>query len=144
MKKIYSAIIIMAGLVGSQFALANKDVAPAAGYFSAKNVPAIRAMTRSLSKTSIATMVPATDITVANGSTDIIFVFVPNTSIDDMIYPLENDHIRNYSYYGSTAIVLEDRYHNAFFTQYVCRYAMINVYGMPGSYHVVIDSEYCD
>jgi len=133
MKKLFTAVMIIAGLMSSQYVLATP------GYFTAKNATVVRK-----AKNDTRSVVPATDITIANGSTDIIYAFVPDTSIDDVIYPLENDHIRHYTYYGDTPLVLEDRYHNAFFSQYVCRYAVINVYGQPGYYHVNVDSEYCD
>lgn len=86
-----------------------------------------------------------TDITVINASLSPIYVIVPGTPIDDMLYPNSSpDHIRNNSGAFYTDIVIEDPYSQIFFDETVCERALIIIYGTPNAYNVNVDNEYCN
>lgn len=133
MKKLLTATTIV-GLLFS--AIANAAPAVTNYYSSQKS---------KMTTISQAKLYPATDIGVYNWSSDYIYTLVPNSPINDRVYPQENYHIYNDTYYGMTHIVLQDPtpYRNVFFDGYVCRYAVVNVYGYPGSYNVYVNSSYC-
>src|SRR5580700_10777970 len=133
MKKLVALSAFFALLLSS-LAMAATDVA--SNYYSGQhplNNTALKAKN----------LYPATDITVSNSTTDIIYATVPGTPVYDMLYPNNNDHIYNDSYYGMTRVVLQDPYRYPFFDGYVCRYAIVSVYGYPGSYNVYVNSNYC-
>jgi hypothetical protein len=88
---------------------------------------------------------PPTDITIANATYDFIYAQVPNTTINDPVRPGTNDHIYNsdpnvYSVY----IVLRDYRNNVFYSNVVCRLAIVTVSGTIGYYRVNTDSDLCN
>ena len=91
-----------------------------------------------------AALFPPTDITLINASSDIIFAIVPGSTINDVIYPTKNDHIRHNTYAGLTHIMMRDPYNGTFFDNYLCRLAVMTVYGQPGGYQWNIDNELCN
>ncbi|OGT45898.1 MAG: hypothetical protein A3E83_02310 [Gammaproteobacteria bacterium RIFCSPHIGHO2_12_FULL_41_20] len=104
------------------------------GYYSTQHV----------SKSATANnLVPPTDITVVNASSDIVYAIVPNSPIHDLIYSGQNDHIRHNNYYGDTHLVLTDPFSRTLFDGYVCRLAMVSVSNPFGAYRINVDSEYC-
>lgn len=133
MKKILAAT----ALIGFLFSAIANAAPTVSNYYSTQKPKAVTTVKKNL--------YPATDIGVYNWSSDYIYTVVPNTPINDLVYPNDNDHIYNDTYYGMTHIVLLDPtpYRNVFFDGYVCRYAVVNVYGYPGSYNVYVNSSYC-
>lgn len=97
-------------------------------------------------KASLSTMMhPPTDITVINASTNSIYAIIPGSPVNDLLYSGQNDHIYGYDpniYY--THLVLQDPYHSTFFSTPVCRLAIVTVYGSPGNYRIVTDSDLCN
>lgn len=134
MKKIFTALFLTSFLATAAFADANVN----SGYFSTQH-PAAKTASPAAAKA----LVPPTDITITNASNSVIFASVPNSPVYDMIYSGTNDHIRHNSYFGDTHIVLSDPNHNVFFDSYVCRLAVMTVYGYPGAYRINVDKEYC-
>lgn len=85
----------------------------------------------------------ATDIDVYNASSRVIYVVVPNSPVNDVIYPNNSDHIYHPTYYGHTYLMLQDPNRGTFWSGNVCHYARVTVYGNPGYYNVNIDSSMC-
>ena len=135
MKKRALSLFAALGFLSTSFVFASQTNLDLKGYYSSQHPSTVVKATT--------TMFPPTDITVANSSSDGIYVVVPNTPIHDFVYAGNNDHIRHSSYYGDTHLILEDPYHHVFFDNYVCRLAVVNVLGQPGAYHLNVDSEYC-
>jgi len=88
---------------------------------------------------------PPTDITVMNASAGYIYVMVPNSPVYDFIRPgPPADHIYNYDpSIAFTNIVLQDPYRNTFYSAYVCRLALITVFGSMGNYSISYDDDLC-
>lgn len=82
---------------------------------------------------------PATDIAIYNGTNNIIFVMVPFSPINDVIYPHTADHIYHDTMYADTHIVLQDPQRFTFFDRFVCRHANIMVSGGQYNYHTTVD-----
>lgn len=134
MKKITYGLIAAAGILSASmtFALDQKS-----GYYSTQHPQTV------VNKT-LKAMFPATDITVINATSNVIYVSVPGTSINDILYPnSQPDHIRNDRGAFITPIVLQDAYRTNFFSQSVCPRAVVTVFGNIGSYKVNVDEEYC-
>lgn len=93
---------------------------------------------------AVSTLVPATDITVVNASPGVIYDEVPN-AIYDAVTPGINDHIRHPTFTGNTFINLRanDLNRTIFWSGYVCRYAILTVYGITAA-NVGVDNEYCN
>ena len=140
MKKYYLSLVMVIGFMTASFALAAPQVTASTsnGYFSAQHSQPSKGSIKA------ANLVPPTDITIINASNDFIVASVIDTTFSTTIYSDSNDHIRNYEYAGMTPIALRGPYGSSFFTRNVCRYAVLTVYGQPGSYRVNVDSEYCN
>lgn len=106
------------------------------GYYSTQHP-------QSVSSKLKVTLFPPTDITLINATSNTIYAIVPGSPIYDAIYPGSNDHIRHNTMYGDTQIVFQDPYHFNFFNSFVCRLAVVTVFGQVGSYRVNVDTEYC-
>lgn len=133
MKKFGLGLIAIAGLISTSLAFATND-----GYYSTLH-PQTKA-----NKTLNALLFPPTDITVINATSNIVYVIVPGTSINDTLFPSSQpDHIRNDRGAFNTPIVLQDPNRNTFFSQVVCPRAVITTFGNVGSYKVNVDEEYC-
>ena len=88
---------------------------------------------------------PPTDITVINASSNYIYAVVPNSPVNDYLSPGYNDHIYNYdSSVYSTYLVLQDPYRRTFYSNVVCRLAIVTVHGYTGNYTVNTDSDLCN
>ena len=135
MKNACLKLAAVAGLVAATTAFAD-NAAQMKGYFSTKT-PSL------VSDSAKPNRFPPTDITVTNASAYSIHVVVPGTTIHDTLYATDVDHIRNYSGAFYTTITLEDSYHAVFWNQMVCPRALITVYGQPGYYRIINDTEYC-
>lgn len=81
---------------------------------------------------------PATDIVVSNNSADIIFVIVPFSPINDVVYPGTIDHIYNDTLYGDTHLILQDPRRIIFFDDFICRRGYVAVYGGINAYNVQV------
>jgi len=87
---------------------------------------------------------PPVDITIINATSNYIYVVVPNSPVNDYISPGYNDHIHNYdANVWNTYVVLQDAYRNTFYTNTVCRLAILTVYGYPGNYRENLDTDLC-
>lgn len=88
---------------------------------------------------------PPVDITIINATSDYIYVVVPNSPINDYISPGYNDHIHNFDpNIYSTYLVVQDPYRNTFYSNTVCRTAILTVYGHPGNYRQNLDTDLCN
>lgn len=85
---------------------------------------------------------PPTYIPIHNFSNNLINVTIPG-QLDFYIRAGDTRNITHDSYYGNTRVVLQDPYRIAFWDQYVCRRAIITVYGRPGSYNITADPAFC-
>lgn len=85
---------------------------------------------------------PATDILVVNGTNSLMFTEIPG-AFRDANNPEFNDHLTHDTMVGSTHINLQDPYGNTFFDSWVCRLAVVTVFGNVGSYRVNVDETYC-
>ena len=127
-KHILSAV----ALIATSFAFAN--IANASDYKSIQgSLP---------NKKIAATLFPATDITIVNGSTNVIYVSVPG--LNAIIYSGGINHITRESYYGSTFLTLRDPGNVAFHADNFCRLAIVAVFGQPGYYRITVDRELCN
>ncbi|OGT56760.1 MAG: hypothetical protein A3F14_04380 [Gammaproteobacteria bacterium RIFCSPHIGHO2_12_FULL_43_28] len=135
MKKQSIGLTAIAALLAANVAFANN--VDLNGYYSTQHP-------QTMSNSVKATMFPPTDITLINGSSDIIFAVVPGSPINDVIYPTKNDHIRHNTYAGLTRIMLKDPSNSVFFDNYLCRLAVMTVYGQPGNYQWNVDNELCN
>lgn len=70
---------------------------------------------------------PATDIVIYNRSNNVIFAIIPNSPVNDVIFPGEVDHIYHDTRFEDTYLVLQDADHHTFFSHYVCNHAKITV-----------------
>lgn len=138
MKKLCLSFIVAFSLISavSSFAATKPSQSVLASYYSSKHPnAALAAKAKSPLYTSI---------TVYNNSRGTIQVVVPNSPINDTVYPNDKDIINNPSYSGDTYLMLYDQYGNNFFGENVCHYARIYVEGYPGATHVqYIDSSSC-
>jgi hypothetical protein len=88
---------------------------------------------------------PPTDITVVNASGSYFYAIVPNSPISDYITPGTNDHIYNYNpNIYTTWVVLNDVYGNTFYSNNVCREAIITVAGYTGNFRINTDTDLCN
>lgn len=88
---------------------------------------------------------PPTDITVVNASSSYLYAVVPNSPVNDYLSPGFNDHIYNYDpNLYTTHLVLQDPYRRTFYSNVVCRLAIVTVYGYSGNYTVNTDSDLCN
>ncbi|OGT43297.1 MAG: hypothetical protein A3F42_07730 [Gammaproteobacteria bacterium RIFCSPHIGHO2_12_FULL_37_34] len=134
MKKVCLSLIAMIGLVFASVTFA----AVANGYYISKHPLAFNAAAKGKSAFR-----PATYITIINKSSNYFYVTVPGTSIFDKLYSLENEYLINNNYGGDTYVALKDPYYSVFFQNYLCHYALVNVYGGPGNYRIDVDSTLC-
>lgn len=86
---------------------------------------------------------PPTDITIINGSSDLINIAIPGDTFTDVIFSTTSKHLVNYYGAFNTPIALKDPFYAQFFTGVLCPYAVVSVFGRPGYYKVTVDSEYC-
>ncbi|OGT36349.1 MAG: hypothetical protein A3F11_10380 [Gammaproteobacteria bacterium RIFCSPHIGHO2_12_FULL_37_14] len=135
MKKIYLCLITVISLVFASVTFAS---AAANGYYTSKHP-----LTSNINAKVKSALAPATYITIINKTSDYFYVTVPGTSIFDKLYQLENDYLISNTYSGSTYVALKDPYYSTFFQNYLCRYAFVNVYGVPGNYRIDVDSTIC-
>lgn len=71
---------------------------------------------------------PATDITVFNDTnTFVVELVVPDSPVDDNIYPHSQDHVYNDEYSGNTEIVIYDEYGNPIYDRFVWNHAVLHV-----------------
>lgn len=136
MKKISIFLVLITSIIMSPMILAAANPVPVSGYYSTKHPGnGLKANKR---------MPAATDITIFNASQAIIYARVPNSPIDDEIFPnTPPDHIYNDTQYDDTYIEFLDPYRNIFFGQYLCRHAVVTITGRLGSYQVNVDRNYC-
>jgi hypothetical protein len=123
------------------FALAAANMS---GYYSTQHP---KAEVNNGATAAAAKTYPYTDITIINSSFSVMYATVPGTSIYDMIYPNNSDHIYNDNpniYW--THIRLLDPSQNVYrsiFEGDVCRRAIITVSGGPGNYTTNVNSSAC-
>lgn len=139
MKKLLQSIIFFS-VVSTAFAAATPEPPREMlnKYYSSTHPRAIHGMQAGMAS------YPATDITVVNATVSVIHVVVPGTPIDDVKTSETNDHIWHDYLTSPTHLNLVDPYGNIFFDRYVCRLAVVSVFGYPGSYRFNIDETYCN
>lgn len=86
-------------------------------------------------------LVPATNIAVLNYSTDVVYASVPGVGFT--LFSGNDTTFTHPTYSGYTPLTLQDPYHNTFYSQQVCRYAVVFIDGHPGSYRTTVDGRYC-
>lgn len=135
MKKIYLCLTALLSFAYAAFTFA--EPATTKGYFSIVRPGIEQSVKNALAH-------PPTDITIINASSSGIFVVVPNSPINDFVNFGYNDHVYNSDVNSTfTYIVLQDPFHNTFFSSNVCRLAIITVYGNQGAYRINTDSDLC-
>ncbi len=155
MKKIFLSLIAIMSLVSTSFVFADTsnavtgasefNITAAKGYSSKKNKLQNAVFKNANAKLNASTSAYyATNITVINASSELIYTYVPGSGIYDSIFPTENDHILNGSYSGNTYVVLQDPNYSTFYQGYMCRYAITTVFGYPGNYRIFIDAMLCN
>lgn len=87
------------------------------------------------------TLVPATNISVLNYSDDTVYAIVPGLGVT--LFSGNATTFRLDNFYGETYMTLQDPWQRPFFTQYVCRRAIVIVDGRPGAYRINVDRRYC-
>lgn len=133
MKKINLSLLAVSSLLTASLSFA--AVSDSNKYFSTLH-PQVK-------NASIDLLHPPTDISIVNASSNYIYVVVP--PVNDRITPGFNDHIYGYDPTSwQTWITLQDPYRSTFFADYVCKLAIVTVYGAPGSYRINIDSDLCN
>lgn len=133
MKKISLGLVAISSLISASFCFANTP--DLSNYFSTLHSKPTAGLK--------ATFHPPTDITIVNASTNYIFAVVPGSPVNDRLSPGFNDHIYGYNT-NDAYIVLQDPYRDTFYSDYVCRLAIVTVYGNPGSYRINIDNDLCN
>lgn len=94
------------------------------------------------------TMLYQTDIAVINGTTGPVHSMVVddynNPILDTFLYPeTRNDHILHPDWRGNTHVAFVNEFGYPIYNGYVCRLAVISIFGTPNYYRVTIDSTYC-
>lgn len=127
------------------------DAAMAKHYYTTKRLHKLPAEKTTLPATVLSGLKsyihPLTNITVINASVDTIYAVVTANNIYQLyqaVYPRGYLHIYEDDLFDPTYLVLKDPYSNDFFSGYVCRRAIITVFGQPGSYLVQNDRDFCD
>lgn len=123
--------ILLAASASLSFAAADKG-----GYYSSDK-PAAKGV-------AAKALFPATNISIINGTNGVVFALIPEYGYVKDIYPGEDKPIQNNNYYGDSHIVLQGPAHDTFFDQYVCRAAVISVFGERPNYHYNVNTEYCN
>jgi hypothetical protein len=105
------------------------------GAFAAENLSSLHASkgaASASSKSSPATA-SATQIYVANHSSQPFTVRVVGTTINDILMPGEIETVSSDIYFSSVRIQLIDRYGVIFFDNYVANYTTLNIYDYANS-----------
>ena len=84
-------------------------------------------LTKSLGNSTKAGYYPATDITVYNDTGTYVALVVPDSPVDEDIYPHSQLHVYNNFYSGKTEIVLYDSTDHLIFDRFVWNHAVLHV-----------------
>jgi hypothetical protein len=105
------------------------------GAFAAENLSSLHASkgAASVSSKSAPATASATEIYVANRSSQPFTVRVVGTTINDILMPGEIENVFSDIYFSSVRIQLIDRYGFIFFDNYVANHSTLNIYDYANS-----------
>ncbi len=133
MKKFLLGVAMIAGVSSSVMAL------PTASSFQTS--PTALKATAGMKGLKGLSLAP-TNIVIVNLTYSLIHFSVPNSNIDEPLYPSEYNYIADYSGAYFLPINIEDSYHTIFWSQTVCPRAVIMVTSLSPSGVGVMD-EHC-
>jgi hypothetical protein len=95
--------------------------------FAQANLSSLHASKGNAKSTMRSAIYPMTDIQVLNHSNDPFTVKVPGTPINDILLPGEVEYITSDVYFDAIVIILNDRFGNQFFNDYVPNHSVLEV-----------------